>query len=318
MRPDAAPGSVAPLRLVIAAPPLGGGQRLARLLAQGLGVQALPALPLYLSEDIDGLRQQCTRAQSELGDGILRALGWALEGAPVDQSAATRVAQESDAGIAQAGHWLWRHGESDPRAISRLLAAHGGALVWPDHYLGWRPDYLDRLRRDADVRVLHLVRAIDPHARALLEQARRQGGMSPVFRDYGRRAEGVPDPQTGWYQWHRNMCRWAPALGARYLCLRWEDVVADERGALQRVSAWLGSVGAREARLAPLIPNPRSVTFALRGPSAAPGGFDPAEWEDTIFYGDAAAECAPSMQRWAAEVCQLQQRLDSASRYQAP
>ncbi|MEN8719373.1 MAG: hypothetical protein ABF296_03805, partial [Oceanococcaceae bacterium] len=246
------------------------------------------------------------------------ALGWALEGAPVDVSASVRLAQESDAGIAQAGHWLWRHGESSPQELTRLLAARGGALVWPDHHLGWRPDYLDRLRRDADVRVLHLVRAIGPHAGAVLEQARRQGGISPVFRDYGCRAEGLPDPQTGWYQWHRNMRRWAPALGPRYLCLRWEDVVADEREVLERIRAWLGSTTAREAGLPPLIPNSRSATFSLRGPSAAPGGWDAAEWDDTIFYGDAAAGVVPPVQRWAAEVHALQQQLDSASRYQAP
>ncbi len=280
--------------IVVAAPPMGGASRLALALSAVSGARLMPEMNLFLADDLDGWRMQAARAQSDLGHGALRAIALANEG------------EESEAGVERAQQWLWRRGEQSPLAILEHVQGALGAVIWPDLLLGWRPDYLSRLRR-ADVSVVHVVRRPEPQTAALARRYQRQNFVPPVFRDFAASPSGELDPQLGWYQFHRNLSQLVAQLGVRYHRVHWEEFAARPEPTLRRCLHACG------LRWQPTETPPLS----LRGPASAAGGFDTPEFDDALFDG------IPDVPPWVPErgftpeTLALATQLECAAAYQA-
>lgn len=279
-----------PLRaIVVAAPPLGGAPPLSWALAQALGWQALPELALFLAEDLDGLRLQAQRSQSALGQGLLRALAMALHGG--DSVEAVDLAQA----------WLWRRGEDGPAVVLDSLHQRLGGLVWADRHIGWRPDYLKRAAAMPGLLLLHLVRDPVQHGAVLQRHFERGAFVPPLFRDHGLEPAGRPEPQIGWYQFHRSVLQAQNAFGLRYQRLRYEDFVADPVGSLQRLRTLLD-----------LPPGSPKAALPLQGPANAPGGWEAVEFDPQSLKNQAADRRWQPARGWAEESRVLARQLGYA------
>ena len=189
--------------------------RVAGLLGAHPRARMLPQTALWLADTVGALLLTFERSQDRLGDGLLRAV------------AAVCGFGQREAGIVSARDWLWRRGDWSSAALHAELCHRAAPQrpVFVDTLLGWRADYLTRLKALPPGDVIHLTRHPAHYCREMTQQLREQSFVPPDFRDYCDDPVGVIDPQLAWYRFNRNLREALEADSAhRYHRLRLEDL----------------------------------------------------------------------------------------------
>lgn len=252
-----------PAPLWILGAPFSGVSWLAGVLGRHPGLYGVPELNLFFAEYVGELLDIYDLGQGGHAHGLLRAL------------AELEFGGQTDAGIAQARHWLEQRRSMPTAEVGLHLATRVAPrrLVVPDSESTLRPADLDRMGRGLpSVRVLHLVRHPWEQGALLAAWARQRLFVPQDYKDHAYRPPQV-DPQIPWLRCNRNVM----ALLARLDTLAWqrlrcEEVEHDPVAALRPICTWLDLRDDPE-RLAPMRQPDRWI-FAGYGPGTAPYGLE--------------------------------------------
>jgi hypothetical protein len=254
----------------ILAAPFSGTSWLAGCLGRHPQLYAVPELNLFLAATVGELLDIYDVGQGGHAHGLLRAL------------AELEFGGQTDAGVAQARHWLTQRRTMATAELALHVASCVAPrrLVVPDSESTLRPSDLERMGGGlSGLHLVHLVRHPWEQGALLAAWARQRLFVPQDYKDHAYRPPQV-DPQIPWLRCNRNVEALLSRVDAsRWRRIRCEDVEKDPVAALRPVCAWLGVRDDPEA-LQPMN-EPDRWTFAGYGPGTAPYGLE-AEVLETI------------------------------------
>ncbi len=282
---------VVTMPVFVLAPPRSFSSVVAAMLGQHPQLYGLPELQLFGTETLGEWWSVCGRASFPMSHGLLRAVAELVYGEQTEQT------------VIQASGWLrrrlsWSTGlvmeELATRAAPRIVVEKSPSMVY-------------------DVAFMHRVQSMFPGARFvhLVRHPRGQGesvhkaiqlaaSRGPVPQwllklgaFHAVRPDEVVPPQTelapedGWLTLHQNVLEFLAGVPTpQQLRIRGEDVLADPKGSLREVAAWLG-LRTDDAALTRMA-HPEESPFAGFGPPGARLGNDANFLEDPPLRPDRA------------------------------
>ncbi|MGJ8669689.1 MAG: hypothetical protein ACSHXK_09395 [Oceanococcus sp.] len=231
--------------------------RIAAILANNPNALLLPELNLFLADKLSALQVMFQRSQDGSGDGLLRAI------------AALKFHAQDNAAIEQAKDWLWRRGDWTCHQLLQQLAqdCYPQQLIIPDLMLGWRPNYVSRLRAYGDIRLLHVVRHPVHHCRDLVAALTQEGFVAPEWKDFHLDPIGTIDPQIAWYRFHKHLFEFSERDDHCHI-LNLENVQASPQTSFSAVA---------EKLMWDVVPDHKlssEFSFLRPGPESAPMGLE--------------------------------------------
>lgn len=252
-----------PPPLWILGAPFSGVSWLVGCLGRHPQLYAVPELNLFLAAQVGELLDIYDVGQGGHAHGLLRAL------------AELEFGGQTDAGVAQARHWLEQRRSMATAEVALHLASRVAPrrLVVPDSESTLHPADLDRMGRGLPgLRLLHVVRHPWEQGALLAAWARQRLFVPQDYKDHGFRPPQV-DPQIPWLRCNRNVAALLGRLDASaWRRLRCEDVEKDPTAALRPICEWLGLRVDPES-LQPMT-QPDRWAFAGYGPGTAPYGLE--------------------------------------------